>query len=94
MNNESSSVSSSRHLCFSLGEEEYAVPLSHVREVIELPDITPVPYMPQHYRGIMNLRGQILSIIDLRLKLKGAKQESTGEMRRTFGKYSWTRSNG
>ncbi|HVK60619.1 MAG TPA: chemotaxis protein CheW [Bdellovibrionales bacterium] len=76
-NPKQAAVSSIRHLCFSLGEEEYAVPLAHVREVIELPEVTPMPHSPAHYRGIMNLRGQILSIIDLRLKIKGSKQEAS-----------------
>jgi chemotaxis signal transduction protein len=53
--NVAKAVEASRHLCFSLAEEEYAVPLANVREVIEIPDITPVPHAPGHYRGIMNL---------------------------------------
>ena len=64
-----------RHLIFSLGAEEYSVPLLKVREVIEIPDITPVPHTPSYYLGIMNLRGQVISIVDLNLKLKGIRQE-------------------
>ncbi|HYX37665.1 MAG TPA: chemotaxis protein CheW [Oligoflexus sp.] len=64
-----------RHLIFALGSEEYSVPLLKVKEVIEVPDITPVPHTPTYYLGIMNLRGQVISIIDLRLKLKNVKQE-------------------
>lgn len=67
-----------RYLSFSLGHEEYAVPLLAVREVIALPDITPVPYTPPHFLGIMNLRGQVISIIDLRLKFN-IKVENTTE---------------
>lgn len=77
MDYKNNSVASNRYLCFSLGEQEYAVQLTYVREVIELPDITPVPQSPSHFRGIMNLRGQILSIVDIRLKLLGTKQEAT-----------------
>lgn len=66
---------SDRHLIFSLGNEEYSVPLLKVKEVIEVPDITPVPHTPEYYLGIMNLRGQVISIIDLRLKLKNVKQD-------------------
>jgi purine-binding chemotaxis protein CheW len=58
-----------RYLNFSLGSEEFAIPLLAVREVIAMPEITPVPFSPPHFLGIMNLRGQIISIIDLRLKL-------------------------
>jgi purine-binding chemotaxis protein CheW len=64
-----------RHLIFSLGAEEYSVPLLKVKEVIEIPDITPVPHTPAYYLGIMNLRGLVISIIDLSMKLKGVRQE-------------------
>jgi purine-binding chemotaxis protein CheW len=57
-----------RFLCFSLGVEEYAVPLLSVREVIGMPDVTPIPFTPNHFKGIMNLRGQVISVIDLRTK--------------------------
>jgi len=56
-------------LIFALGEERYAVPLLKVKEVIALNEITPVPFAPPYFRGIMNLRGQVISVIDLRLKL-------------------------
>ncbi len=58
-----------RFLTFSLKDEQYAVPLLKVREVIELSKITPIPYVPVYFKGIMNLRGQVISVIDLRLKL-------------------------
>jgi len=58
-----------RYLCFSLGSEEYAIPLLSVREVIAIPEITPVPQAASHFLGIMNLRGQVISVIDLRTKL-------------------------
>ena len=58
-----------RFLCFSLGKEEYAIPLLVVREVIAMPEFTPVPYTPTYFLGIMNLRGQVISLMDLRQKL-------------------------
>lgn len=67
-----------RFLSFSLGPEEYAIPLLGVREVIAVPEITPVPHTPPHFLGMMNLRGQVISIIDLRLKFN-IKAEKTGE---------------
>jgi purine-binding chemotaxis protein CheW len=67
-----------RYLCFTLGQEEYAVPLLSVREVIALPDITPVPQTPAHFLGIMNLRGQVISVMDLRVKLS-IKPSDTAE---------------
>ena len=60
----------SRFIEFSLGAEDYAIPLLMVREVISVPDTTPIPKSPAHFLGIMNLRGQVISIVDLRKKLK------------------------
>ena len=62
-------TSGERYLCFSLGEETFAIPLLSVREVIAVPEITRVPQTPAHFLVIMNLRGQIISVIDLRNKL-------------------------
>ena len=66
----------SRFIEFSLGREDYAIPLLMVREVISVPDTTPIPKSPSHFLGIMNLRGQVISVVDLRKKLKvEAKQD-------------------
>lgn len=68
-----------RFLAFSLNSEDYAVPLLSVKEVIALPEITPLPNSPPYFLGIMNLRGQVISVIDLRLKfcMKGSKTPET-----------------
>lgn len=68
-----------RFLCFSLGNEEYAIPLLSVREVIAVPEITNVPKAASHFLGIMNLRGKVISVIDLRAKLsiKPSKSEES-----------------
>ena len=68
----------SRYLSFSLGQEEYGIPLLVVKEVIAVPEITPIPFSPPHVLGIMNLRGQVISVMDFRQKL-GIKPASTGE---------------
>lgn len=68
----------SRYISFSLGPEEYAIPLLDVREVIAVPETTPVPFTPPHFLGIMNLRGQVISVIDLRSKL-GIKPVTSAE---------------
>jgi purine-binding chemotaxis protein CheW len=67
-----------RYLSFSLGTEEYALPLLSVKEVIAVPEITPIPFTPPHFLGIMNLRGQVISVIDLRQKL-GIKPKASAE---------------
>lgn len=56
------------YLRFSLHNESYALPLLSVKEVIAVPEVTSLPNTPKHFLGIMNLRGQIISIIDLRAK--------------------------
>lgn len=61
---------------FSLGKEEYAIPLLMVREVIPYPETTHIPNTPAHFLGIINLRGQVISIVDLRTKLKIKSSES------------------
>lgn len=58
-----------KYLQFDLGNEVYAIPLLTVKEVIPEPPATPLPNSPGYYKGIMNLRGQIISIVDLRSKL-------------------------
>lgn len=67
-----------RYLSFTLGQEDYAIPLLSVKEVIALPEVTPMPFTPPHFVGIMNLRGQVISVIDLRQKL-GIKSGAAAE---------------
>ena len=61
--------SSHRYISFSLAGKEYAIPLLSVKEVIAIPEITLTPFSPAHFLGITNLRGQIIPIMDLRLKM-------------------------
>ena len=70
-------LTENRYLCFSLADEEYAIPLLSVREVIAVPEITPVPYTPPHFLGIMNLRGQVISVMDLRHKFNIKSKNSS-----------------
>ena len=58
-----------RFLEFSLGGESYAVEILQVKEVITLPETTPIPKAPTHVLGLMNLRGLVLTVVDLRKKL-------------------------
>lgn len=61
-------MDSHKYLCFSLGNDAFAIPLMDVREVITLPKITPIPQSKNYVLGISNLRGEIISILDLRKK--------------------------
>lgn len=69
-------MDTNRYMEFSLNSEDYAIPLLMVREVISIPETTPIPKAPQHFIGIMNLRGQVISIVDLRKKLKIQPREN------------------
>jgi purine-binding chemotaxis protein CheW len=71
-------IDNSRYLCFTLGKEDFAIPLLSIKEVIGFPELTPVPQCPPYFLGIMNLRGQVISVVDLRQKL-GIKTTKTEE---------------
>jgi purine-binding chemotaxis protein CheW len=57
-----------KYLTFTLGNEEYGVPVLKVREIIKVMDITQVPQVPEHVLGVINLRGKVIPVIDLRRK--------------------------
>ena len=59
-----------RYLTFRLGRESYGLPVLGVREIIRLCPITPVPRMPGYLKGVINLRGQVIPILDLRAKFQ------------------------
>lgn len=57
-----------KFLSFQLFGEEYAVEVLKVREIIGIIDITPVPQTPAYVKGVINLRGKVIPVIDLRLR--------------------------
>ncbi len=59
-------VEGGKFLTFFLGKEEYAIEILKVQEIIGLMSITPVPNMPSYIRGVLNLRGKIIPVMDLR----------------------------
>ncbi len=59
---------SGKYLTFALGDEEYGLPVLKVREIIKMMDITLVPQVPGHVKGVINLRGKVIPVVDLRLK--------------------------
>ncbi|MBI4649919.1 purine-binding chemotaxis protein CheW [Candidatus Desantisbacteria bacterium] len=58
-----------KYLTFYLGDEEYGIEILKVREIIGFLVITPIPKVPKFIKGFINLRGKIIPILDLRLKL-------------------------
>lgn len=73
------SVNGQRYLEFNIGKEKYGVELLTVIEVISVPETTPLPNSPKYIEGIMNLRGQIITVVDLRTKLSIPQLEDQSE---------------
>jgi len=59
-----------KYLTFHLGKEEFGIQVRHVREIMGVQDITAVPGTPRHLKGVINLRGKIIPVVDLRLKFQ------------------------
>ena len=57
-----------KYLTFSLASEEYGIPILKVKEIIGMMPITSVPQVPNFVKGVINLRGKVIPVIDLRLK--------------------------
>ncbi len=70
-------TSKNKFLTYFLGEEEYGVDISQVREIIAMMKITPVPKTPKYVAGVINLRGAIIPVIDTRLRFDMSSLEYT-----------------
>ena len=57
-----------KYLVFQLGREEFGIRVLKVREIMGVQDITAVPQQPAHVKGVINLRGKVIPVVDLRLK--------------------------
>lgn len=66
---------------FNLQREEFGVEIDDVQEIIRATDISPVPGAPGHIRGVINLRGKIIPVVDLRLRFSLPEAESSEDQR-------------
>jgi purine-binding chemotaxis protein CheW len=66
---------------FKLGREEYGVSILQVQEIKRMTDITRVPHTPDYITGVINLRGSVLPVVDLKKRLNLPAQESTDHTR-------------
>jgi purine-binding chemotaxis protein CheW len=57
-----------KYLTFALDREEYGIGILKVKEIIGILPITPVPHAPGYVKGVINLRGKVIPVVDLRLK--------------------------
>jgi purine-binding chemotaxis protein CheW len=68
-----------KYLTFALGQEEYGIEILKVREIIGYMTITAVPQMPDYVEGLINLRGQVIPVIDLRGRFGMEAKEITDQ---------------
>ena len=68
-----------KFLTFVLGNEEYGIEILKVREIIGIMEITPVPQTPDYVKGVINLRGKVIPVIDQRIKFSMPEVEQTQE---------------
>lgn len=66
-----------KYLMLQLGAEEYGIRVLQVREIIGVQDITTVPHTPKHVKGVINLRGKVIPVVDLRLRFGMPPVEAT-----------------
>jgi len=74
-----SSTYEGQFLTFTLNNEEYGIEILKVREIIGVMDITTVPQTPEFMKGVINLRGTVIPVVDLRLKFSMPEEEYTQE---------------
>ena len=70
-------VASTQYLTFKLGEEVFALDVAEVREILDFTTVTKVPRTPSFMRGVINLRGSVVPVMDLRLKFGMTATEQT-----------------
>ena len=68
-----------KYLTFALAQEEYGLEILKVREIIGYIDVTAVPQTPHYVRGVINLRGQVIPVVDLRAKFGMETADVTDE---------------
>ncbi len=68
-----------KYLTFALGPEEYGLEILKVREIMGIMEITAVPQTPEYVRGVINLRGKVIPVIDLRAKFGMETTETTDQ---------------
>src|SRR6056297_320171 len=66
-----------KYLTFNLGEETYGLEILKVQEIIGMQEITKVPRTPNYVKGVINLRGKVIPVVDLRLKFGMEEIETT-----------------
>lgn len=74
---EAESIDLNQYLTFKLDDETFALSIGKVREVLDFTSVTRVPQTPKYMRGVINLRGSVVPVMDLNLKFGMARTEQT-----------------
>ena len=74
---ETNETTAEQYLSFGIGEELFAVDVAKVREVLEIMPITKIPRAPDFMKGVINVRGSVVPVVDLRIKFGMAEAEDT-----------------
>ena len=82
-------VTEGKFLTFVLGSEVYGIEILKVREIIKLMDITTVPRTPDYVKGVINLRGKVIPIVDLRSKFSMPEIEHTQALKTLTSNQLW-----
>lgn len=63
-------MNSNQLVVFNLGKEEYAIDISYAKEIIRVPNFTKIPNVPHYIEGVFNLRGTVITVIDLKKRFE------------------------
>jgi purine-binding chemotaxis protein CheW len=70
MDDEDEDTQANKYLNFKIGSESYGISIRYVREIVELQKISEVPDMPAYVKGVINLRGKVIPVVDIRLRFR------------------------
>lgn len=73
-----------KYITFSLGEEEYGIPVLQVLEIVKVEELIQIPHAQEYFMGLMDIRGQVLPIINLKKKLGIHLESSESDMDRAI----------
>ncbi|WP_263409912.1 chemotaxis protein CheW [Terriglobus tenax] len=68
---------SRKHLIFSLGDEEFGIQVLNIKEIIQMQEVTAVPKTPVYVKGVINLRGQVIPVLDLSVRFSIPQRQYT-----------------
>ena len=68
IDDENEDTQEGRYLSFKIANEDYAIEIRHVTEIVGIQKITEVPDMPEYVKGVINLRGSVIPVVDVRLR--------------------------